>query len=550
MAEVNGTKLSFHIAEAAIPFPASLVSEVPGANFGIISFKKAEDHIFGASDKFDAEFMLRAIISNIPCQVFIKDAQDSFKYVLANNNFIGYYRLNEVDIIDRDDFDIFDPDVAKNLRLHDSEVCANVGKIFHFDEDISFNRSRKEYFKSLKTAFTGRDGKTYLLGVCVDITESLMLQKALNKAKNLQHAKDYFFASMSHELRTPLNAVIGYSELAQDTRMKKSERIACLENICSSANALLMLIDDVLDLTRLEADQIKIKPEHTNLVELIREISHVFDYSVRKKGLALSVDICGEIPPLMLDALRMRQVLINLIGNAVKFTQKGSVRVSASFEAATSKRGRLAVEVADTGPGISGEFMPNIFNPFEQDASAPGSMTNKGTGLGLTITKRLLQKMGGKITVHSESGKGSTFTITIGNAKISCGKKCAEKAKSTTTERPTNFFTGKAVIIDDVPMNVKVLGAMLDKLGIAHSDHTSPISALEEIRKSKPAIILTDLWMPEMNGLELAAEIKRDPNVSDIPLVAVTADTTFNNGIFDKVMHKPLTIKSLQSVIK
>ena len=275
--------------------------------------------------------------------------------------------------------------------------------MFHFDEDISYLRKGNEVFKSLKLCFETSDHHPYLLGVCVDVTEKSSARKklelALVKARQAEKAKTIFLATMSHEIRTPLNAIIGLTELLHHGNQSPAEQADYLHSIYSAGNSLLALINDVLDLSKLEAGQMHFTLTELNFAELLHDVQAIFLPKCEERHLALTADLPEDLPLLRLDKLRLRQILFNLIGNAVKFTEHGTITVKVRFRRETLQNGTLTFHVIDTGCGILPEDQTRIFQMFEQ-ARANGQTrgVENGTGLGLPICRRLLEQM------HAPSG--------------------------------------------------------------------------------------------------------------------------------------------------
>lgn len=387
---------------------------LPGENTvtGIMSFTGTP------SSGPDERYMLDAVLANIPCQVFIKDARDGFRYKVANKNFTDYYRRSREEVVDRNDYEIFDQVVADQLRRHDTEVCTNPGKIFRFDEDISFQRTGNEVFKSLKINFETADHHPYLLGVCVDVTDfhtiERQLSAALEEVKRAAQAKSYFFATMSHELRTPLNAVIGLSELLLSAPFSQEELTDYLQSIHVSGNALLDLLNDILMLVQSETDRLPLHPEKMDLENFVRDLCSVFRYRAAQKGLTVKLECPPELPYFLLDQHYLRQILLNLLGNAVKFTSEGGVTVNIVSKPVDSSHADLSISVIDTGCGISREFLKDIFTPFAREGETVSSKRGAtGAGLGLPVVKRLVDRAGAHLAVDSIDGKGSTFLLEI-----------------------------------------------------------------------------------------------------------------------------------------
>ncbi len=241
---------------------------------------------------------------------------------------------------------------------------------------------------------------------------------ALQEAQSATKAKSYFLASMSHEIRTPLNAVIGFAELLKDGNLPVEEQKDYLASISSAGNTLLALINDVLDLSKLEAGQMVFNLSETNFANVVSEVGNIFRQKCEEKKLNFVADV-QKMPSLWLDKLRIRQILFNLIGNAVKFTNDGEIKVSASFTVETEDSGTFTFSVADTGIGISPEDQKNLFQMFVQSEALRGTqISNSGTGLGLAIVQRMLERMNGSINLESEVGQGSKFIISIRDVKF------------------------------------------------------------------------------------------------------------------------------------
>lgn len=249
------------------------------------------------------------------------------------------------------------------------------------------------------------------------------LEHALEEAKSADKAKSFFLASMSHEIRTPLNAVIGFAELLKDSGLDNETKEDYLTSISLAGNALLQLINDILDLSKLDAGQAVFVSEKTDVNLLCRELSAVFQASATQKNLRLDFEI-DKMPFLFLDQQRLRQILFNLVGNSLKFTKSGGITVSASFEKDSKIDGTFTLQVTDTGIGISPEDKKRLFEPFVQLTRMRGTnANNNGTGLGLSIVKKMMTQMGGTVELESELGKGSTFILRLPKLNLKFRKK-------------------------------------------------------------------------------------------------------------------------------
>ena len=405
------------------------------------------------------------------------------------------------------------------------------------------------------------NGKWEICGVIQDITELAeqqeKLQQALEQARAADRAKSYFLATVSHELRTPLNAVIGFSELLQGADVEPQEQQEYLGSINFAGNALLNLINDVLDLSRLEADQVELDCRPVDVKRLVREIVGVFKQKAVEKNLSLQMTYTNLPPTLYLDDLRIKQILLNLTGNALKFTHDGGVTVSAVFRLAEEAgQGTLIFSITDTGIGILPEKISQIFEPFVQDSGVRGHRIYEGSGLGLAISKRLVEKMGGKLSAESTPGKGSTFTVRLENVKYQSSSRqdMAEFGAETVNFNSPAGGNIQALLVDDVAMNLKVLQAMLKKMNVSCILAESAEEALELLRKGRRAdIILTDLWMPGLSGSAFADLLKQNEATAKIPVVAVTADTQMpaEEAVkFRQVLTKPITRQALIDAFK
>ncbi len=422
---------------------------------------------------------------------------------------------------------------------------------------------RKEHdFKTQRQISTAqpifdRNGEMqYILTADIDITELTRqkkeLQIAMEQAQAADRAKSYFLATVSHELRTPLNAVIGFSELLQQGGVEPETQKEYLHSINFAGAALLNLVNDVLDLSKLEADQMTIAPARTDAADLIKQVAGVFKLKAVEKNLDLRVDVDGIKYLLYVDSLRLRQILLNLLGNAMKFTLEGFVELKATFEPEPEgEYGELCISVVDSGIGISKESQKTIFDPFIQDNVTRGKRVYEGSGLGLAITKRLLDKMSGKILLESEPGKGSTFRVRIGKIKYERQAIALETPKAVSA---VARIRKRVLLVDDVPINLKVLAAMLRRLEVESVLVGSAPEALDKLREDREFdAILTDMWMPEMSGADLASRIYQDPEFCDIPIAAVTADTQIPENekqLFKYILYKPITIDSLERFFK
>ena len=399
------------------------------------------------------------------------------------------------------------------------------------------------------------------------------LENALERVRAAEKARSMFFSTVSHDIRTPLNAIIGYSELLIGGIGEEKERTRALSAISTSGHTLLQLINDVLDLSKLESGKMVIKPAPTDVRELVSSVLHSFDVTVKDSGVALKEEY-GALPVLEIDPQRIRQILFNLIGNSVKFTEHGEIVARASFrQDSDAGKGVFTLAVSDTGCGIPDEDKEKLMSPFVQ---AGENAKGKGTGLGLAICKQLATSMGGQLSFVSELGKGTTFTLELYDVKVAefipnpDGEAAADQGLAggqtpqVAEPRIGNMLPERKdaeqyhiLIADDVPLNLAVLKALLKKIGV--NDVETAVDgqdAWEKIRTSERPFdcVLTDLWMPNMNGRDLVAKIRADEHFADLPVFAVTADIeerkSFAEHKFTGTLLKPLTIDKLSRLFK
>ena len=376
------------------------------------------------------------------------------------------------------------------------------------------------------------------------------LTEAKLQAEHSNQEKTLFLANMSHEIRTPMNAILGFSELLQgDLREPKHRQY--LQSIRSSADSLLQLINDILDMSKIEAGVMELHPEPTDLREICDFIHTLFSEPAAKKELKLECHVAENLPhALLMDRIRLRQILINLVGNAVKFTDKGGVEVRVTWEKQqTSSHITLVIEVQDTGVGIPQDKLDAIFKPFVQ-AGAHREKEKQGTGLGLSIVKRLTEIMGGTVTVASVMEQGSAFHLRFPNVPISARLPASEKSSPAGEVNFNELRPATLLVVDDNETNCELIAGMF-----AGSHHrlffgSSGEEAVAKARELKPDILLLDVRMPGMDGDEALAEIRKTPGLEFLPVIAVTASNLMDqeNSLkerFSGYVRKPFSKREL-----
>ena len=357
------------------------------------------------------------------------------------------------------------------------------------------------------------------------MTGELQREKLLAEASN--RAKSAFLANMSHELRTPMNGVMGMIALAK-LRMVDPKGISHLDTAKASADRLLSVLNDILDISKIEAERIMLEEQPLRLAENIDTLTATLGHKASEKGLRLVVDIPVQLAQATLqgDPLRLGQILMNLVGNAIKFTEQGSVTLRARSVCETTDTVQVRFEVSDTGIGIEPEAQTRLFQPFEQ---ADNSMTRKygGTGLGLAICKRLVQLMGGEIGAESTTGQGSTFWFVVPLRKLEQTDvpSAPTVAELTAEQRLQAKYAGTRILLaEDEPTNQIVSRAQLEHVGLLLDVAENGQQALTLAKQNHYALILMDMQMPVMNGVEATKAIRADSLNRNTPILAITAN--------------------------
>jgi PAS domain S-box-containing protein len=391
-----------------------------------------------------------------------------------------------------------------------------------------------------------------LLKVTGDIIAGSMKRKAYayqlmdakRKAEDANRAKSEFLANMSHEIRTPMNAILGFSEVLLESVQDTTSR-SQLETILHSGRSLLHLINDLLDLSKIEAGRLKLEPAPVSLLDVIAEVGQLFEPELLKKGLEFSIHPNPALSDtFLLDELRMRQIMVNLIGNAVKFTQKGSIRVEIDGVLTDSEEHlhELEIRVVDTGIGVSKHDQDSIFESFSQ-ASFGESRKYGGTGLGLTISRKLAHSMNGEIRMTSQLGAGSTFMLNLHQVPAADDQTRSEVDESTYDH--VRFKPATVLVADDIDINIQLIASYLRGQPIRVVAAEDGDVALDAVKEHRPDVILMDIRMPRMNGVEATKHLRQSPDTKDIPILAFTAsllnhEMEDHRALFDGYLLKPL----------
>jgi PAS domain S-box-containing protein len=465
----------------------------------------------------ESEERLRSILDHATAAVYMKDID--LQYVLVNRQFEKVFDVTNEQVQGKTDPEIFPKDLADRFTNRDHFVLES-GRPVKVEEQLEV-KGKTETYISLRFPLRDSEGQIYAVcGLDTNITYrknfELVLQKAKIEADSANSAKSAFIANMSHEIRTPLNAIMGYSQiLRRDTTLTAKQHKA-LERIDSSGENLLAIINDILDISKIEAGRMELHLGNFNMSQVVEALTTLFKLRCEEKGLILEISPLPENQcQLYGDEEKLRQVLINLLSNAVKFTDSGTV----SLKIIPEKNDEYLFEVRDTGKGIAKEALKTIFEPFKQDAEG---IKKGGTGLGLAISRKQVLLMGSDINVSSNIDEGSCFYFTL-HLPPSKGKPKSAKKISKKVLRISGEHHVKALVVDDNSDNRTVLSHLLKNIGVNVIEAENGLIALEETRKHLPNIIFMDIRMPVMDGREAIAKIVEEFGQERFKIVAITA---------------------------
>jgi signal transduction histidine kinase/DNA-binding response OmpR family regulator len=382
------------------------------------------------------------------------------------------------------------------------------------------------------------------------------LETTTRDALQAARLKSDFMANVSHELRTPMSGVLGMIELLQGGTMEPKQ-LRRLKTLRVSAKALMRVLNDVLDFSKIEAGKLALRPRSVTPVELVWEVVELFRAQAELKGLNISMEIDGSPPGFIrVDADRLKQVLSNLVGNALKFTEQGAVRVRLGTSSLGEGRTLLELSVADTGMGIPAASLPKLFDAFSQ---LDGSLGRRhgGTGLGLAISRQIITMMGGELVVSSSVGKGSVFTVTL-----ACDEDVEEDSISPESarivpgrERLRLSGRGRVLVAEDSPVNREVMADFLNELACDADFVTNGLEAVEAVGKREYDAILMDCQMPEVDGYEATRRIRSRPAERRVPIVAITAHALEDERVrtrqagMDAFLSKPVKLDELANLL-
>jgi two-component system sensor histidine kinase/response regulator len=470
------------------------------------------------------ERMLTTTLSSISDFAYVFDRDGRFLYV--NQPLLDLWGITLEEAVGKNFFDLKYPDALAALLLRQVQEVVERGT--HVTGETPYTSAagvHAEYEYIFSPVFEASGAVESVVGITRDITERnhaaevLRMAKATAEAAN--QAKSEFLANMSHEIRTPMNGVIGMTDLVLDTELTAEQR-ENLGIVKSSADALLTVINDILDFSRIEAGKLKLDPIDFNLRDAIGDTANAVAWKAHQKELELIVDVSAAVPPIVRgDPGRLRQVLINLLGNAIKFTSQGEVVLGVTAETVTPSDVVLHFAISDTGVGIPLDRQKSVFEAFTQ-ADSSTTRAYGGTGLGLTISAQLVQLMGGRVWVESAVGAGSTFHFTA-----SFGAAAAAAATATVAD-VADLRELRVLVVDDNATNRRLLDELLRGWGMVPllaETATDALAALgaAQVSGTPFPLVLTDFQMPDADGFTLSGHIKSDPAIASAAIVMLTS---------------------------
>ena len=484
---------------------------------------------------------LRSFLDASPDLVFYRNEDKEFSG--CNRAMELLTGKSEKQLIHLKPADVYSPEAAAKVIETDEKVFRHNVSLT-YEQWLDYPDGRKACFEIRKVPYYDRVGKRHgLMGFGRDITERKRYQDALERASR---DKTTFISTISHELRTPLNGIVGLSRILLDTELT-AEQEKYLKTIHVSAVPLGNIFYDIIDMDKMERRKVQLDNQPVDFTSFLADLENLSALQAQQKGLRFNLEPTLPLPhQVITDGTRLRQILWNLISNAVKFTQQGQVTVRVRYD----EGDMLHFEVEDSGIGIPQDELDKIFAMYYQVKDSHGGKPATGTGIGLAVSRRLAKNMGGDITVTSEQGKGSTFTLTIHAPSV------AEEVDDAFDEDDMPLPALNVLLVEDIELNVIVARSVLEKLGNSVDVAMTGKAALEMFKPGEYDLVLLDIQLPDMTGLDISRELtKRYPREDLPPLVALTANVLkdkqeYLNAGMDDVLSKPLSVPALTAMIK
>jgi PAS domain S-box-containing protein len=503
--------------------------------------------------------LVRSLINGTEDMIYYKDGEGHYQG--CNHRFADFVGRSEEEIVGRTDDELLGPTRAAAYRKSDMEALTSWDSV-RFEEWVVDYDGRRRLLETVKTVFRHVEGDTLgILGVVRDVTERKEAEERMRelaeRAERATRMKSAFLANMSHEIRTPMNGVLGMTEILLETELTQ-EQAQFLGIIQSSGESLLGVLNDILDISKIEAGHLELEEVSFDLTEQILGAVSLFSHKAVERGSELMVDLRPDVPRAVRgDPTRLRQVLSNLVGNAVKFTSEGEILVSVSLVGGDDNNARIRFSVGDTGVGIPPEKQKAIFQEFTQ---ADSSTTREygGTGLGLAISRHLVSLMGGDLDLESVEGEGSEFYFTLYvpiDHHFAPGPEPGDRIDLSGT---------KALIVDDLETNRRIFRDFLETAGARVQVTESAVKALnllKTVQGQEPFdFVILDLLMPGRDGFQLAEDIRLDPELRDLPLMILTssnrpgdrklANRLRVNGFLQKPVSRAELLRGVHAVLR
>lgn len=481
---------------------------------------------------------------------FIDASPDLFYYRSADGVFSGCNKAvekltgkTERELVGLTPWEVYKKEIAQQIVETDQVVFEKNQELI-YEQWLEYPDGRKAFFELRKVPFFDKQGKHLgLVGFGRDITERKHHEESLEKASR---DKTTFISTISHELRTPLNGIVGLSRMLLDTSLSKEQR-QHMQTINVSAITLGHIFNDIIDMDKFDRSKLELVPSELSFEEFVTELDSLSRLMAEQKGLNFELDRLTEMPDsVVVDATRLRQVLWNLISNAMKFTQEGGVNVNVSADPIDDNQVALRFEIEDTGVGIPEHELEKIFAMYYQVKSEEGNLHAVGTGIGLAVSRSLIEKMGGELYATSDLGHGSTFYVEI---TVPLGEKAADSEEA----KQENQTSLSIFMVEDIELNITVARSLIESLGHRVEVAMSGKEALRVFDPSRYDLVLLDIQLPDMTGFDIARELQQTYNELP-PIVALTANlvkdkTQYRDAGMQDAISKPLSAKALRKVM-
>lgn len=501
-----------------------------------------EDELISSENK------LKAVVNSIPDLIFYKDKEGFYRG--CNIAYEEFANKKESEIAGLKDEDLFDTSFAEANKYADMQLLQSMMRV-HSEDWVTYPDGKKILLDTIRNPYFDQNGELIgTVGVSRDITfrHKIVneLQQAIQEAEAANKAKSEFLANMSHEIRTPMNAILGFTDILKMKLPDNPKYMEYIKAIQTSGNNLVNLINDILDLSKIEAGAMSMQQKPLKIDKIIKEVQQIFSVEAVGKGIDFNLSYKGKLPEYIIsDEIRLRQILFNIVGNAIKFTHKGFVEIIVETIKCNTEQQTVdfCIVVKDSGIGIAKEQLKLIFEPFKQQ---DGQSTRKygGTGLGLTITKRLIEMLNGNIEVESEENKGSSFVVTFRNVEYLTNYEELDDFEEKIDINSIDFEAAKILLAEDNESNRKVITGYLDNYDLLIIEAVNGVEAIYKTLSKKPDLIIMDLHMPEMDGYTATRKLKEIHNIST-PVIALSASKLLQfaakEKLFDSYLPKPVS---------